>query len=503
MFLGLDLGTSSVKALLLDREGRELGEGSHPYAVRAPRPGWAESDPSDWLSGALAAARKAIADRGPEVGAIAVCGQMHGVVLVDEGGQPLRPAILWADTRATAEVERFRRLPGPMRRQLGNPAASGMAGPTLLWLRDHEPDVFRRARWALQPKDWLRARLGGGLVSDHTDASATLLYDLEQSSWHARVLERLGLQPDLLPRLWESWSVTGTLGRDLAGEMGIDSGIPIAAGAADTAAALLGSGLVDPGAVQVTVGTGGQIVAPLDRPRPDPAERTHCFRAVAPDRWYRMAAILNAGLALEWVLRVLDCSWDEVYRQAFQVAPGADGVTFLPYLNGERTPLFDPSASGAWIGLHAGHGRGHLLRAALEGVGFALRQALEALESTGLAAPSLRLAGGGTLDPRWRRLLADILGRPLLPLAVAAASARGAALLAAVAGGALSSVRESLALAPHTGRAIEPQADRGALESAYRRYTVLAGEAAMLSGDHEGGRAQRGAAGRAPGGAHP
>ena len=502
MFLGLDLGTSSVKALLLDREGRELGEGSHPYAVRAPLPGWAESNPTDWLSATLAAARQAIAGRGGQVGAIAVCGQMHGVVLVDERGQPLRPAILWADTRAAVEVERFRSLPGPMRKELGNPAACGMAGPTLLWLRDHEPDVLRRARSALQPKDWLRARLGGGLVSDHTDASATLLYDLEQSNWHSGVLERLGLDPDLLPKLTESWSVTGTLARDLAGDMGIESGTPFAAGAGDTAAALLGSGLIDPGAVQVTVGTGGQIVAPLDRPRPDPAERTHCFRAAAPDRWYGMAAILNAGLALEWVLRVLDCSWDEVYRQAFQVAPGADGVTFLPYLNGERTPLFDPSASGAWIGLHAGHGRGHLLRAALEGVGFALRQALEALESTGLAAPSLRLAGGGTLDPRWRQLLADILGRPLLPLPVAAASARGAALLAAVAAGALSSVRESLALAPHIGQAIEPQADRGALESAYRRYTVLAGEVAMLSGDHEGGRAQRGATGRAPGGAH-
>jgi xylulokinase len=284
--------------------------------------------------------------------------------------------------------------------------------------------------------------------------------------------------------------------------MGVEPGIPIAAGAADTAAALLGSGLIDPGPVQLTVGTGGQIVAPLQRARPDSAERTHCFRAAAPERWYAMAAILNAGLALEWTLRVLGASWDDIYGEAFRVAAGSDGLTFLPYINGERTPLFDPSARGAWIGLRASHGRGHLLRSALEGVGFALRQALEALESTGIAASSLRLAGGGTLDPRWRRLLADILGRPLLPLAVSAASARGAALLAAVAAGALPSVRDCLALAPVTLDAIEPQADRGALESAYRRYTVLAGEAAMLSGDHEGGRARRGAAGRAPGGTH-
>jgi xylulokinase len=254
--------------------------------------------------------------------------------------------------------------------------------------------------------------------------------------------------------------------------LGLRAGLPVAAGAADTAAAMLGGGLLRPGSVQLTVGTGAQIVAPKGSPEPDPHQRTHLYRAGAPDLWYSMAAIQNAGLALEWARGVLGVSWEEVYEEAFAVPPGAGGVAFLPYLSGERTPRFDPGARGAWTGLGLDHGRGHLLRAALEGVAFALREGLEALEEAGTPVPELRLAGGGTASELWRRMLADVLGRPLrqLPDAVASvASARGAALLAGVASGVYRTAED--VLAPDPDRVIRP-GDR-AYEAAYARYREL------------------------------
>src|ERR687896_276230 len=416
MLLGLDLGTSSVKALLLDEGGAPLGEGSASYAVRAPRPGWAESSPEDWWAAVLEAKDAAVGRRGAEVTALGLSGQMHGVVLADELGLPLRSAVLWADARSGAELEAYRRLDEDLGRRLANPPAVGMAGPSLLWLRDHEPDAYTSARWALQPKDWLRMRMTGEAATEPSDASATLLYDLLADDWAYGVVEDLGLRAELLAPLVLSARVAGTLKGEAADDLGLWEGLPVAAGAADTAAAMLGTGLVRPGPVQLTVGTGGQVVTPRREPEPDPYGRTHLYRAALPGLWYSMAAVQNAGLALEWVRKVLDISWKEVYEEAFAVPPGSGGVTFLPYLSGERTPRFDPGARGVWTGLGLDHTRGHLLRAALEGVAFALREALEALEDQGITARELRLAGGGTgggSGGPWRQLLADVLGRPL------------------------------------------------------------------------------------------
>jgi xylulokinase len=347
-----------------------------------------------------------------------------------------------------------------------------MAGPSLLWLRDHEPDVYASARWSLQPKDWLRLRLTGEVLAEPSDASATLLYDLLSDGWDYTVVETLGLRPDLLAPLVAPGVTAGTLTEKAAELLGLRPGLPVAAGAADTAAAQLGGGLLRPGIVQLSIGTGAQIVAPKSVPEPDPRERTHLYRAAAPDLWYSMAAIQNAGLALEWARRVLGVSWEEVYEEAFAVPPGAGGVAFLPYLSGERTPRFDPGARGAWTGLGLDHDRGHLLRAALEGVAFALREGLEALEEAGTPVPELRLAGGGASSEPWRLMLADVLGRPLRPLpdAVASvASARGAALLAGVASGVYRTVEDVPAPAPE--RVIPP--GDGAYEAAYARYREL------------------------------
>jgi xylulokinase len=476
MLLGLDLGTGSVKALLATEDGGTLGEGSASYPVRSPRHGWAETSPDEWWSAVVEATKGAVGERGAEVGAVGLSGQMHGVVLADEHGNPLRPAILWADTRSGEQLAAYRELDEDAAERLANPPAVGMAGPSLLWLRDHEPEAYASARWALQPKDWVRLRLTGEAAAEPSDASATLLYDLLSDDWDYPVVEALRLRPGLFAPLVASGETAGTLTSEAAGDLGLRAGLPVAAGAADTAAAQFGVGLLRPGLVQLTVGTGGQIVAPKAAPEPDPHLRTHLYRAAGSDLWYSMAAIQNAGLALEWARKTLGASWEDVYEEAFAVPPGAGGVAFLPYLSGERTPRFDPDARGAWTGLGLDHDRGNLLRAALEGVAFALREGLEALEEADTEVPELRLAGGGTAERAWQQLLADVLDRPLrlLPGGVAAvASARGAALLAGSASGVYQSPEDILALAPEPDRTIQPGDESGAYEAAYTRYREL------------------------------
>jgi xylulokinase len=433
VLLGLDLGTGSAKALLLDGDGAVLGEGSAPYPVRSPRPGWAESGPEDWWSAVAAAAGEAVGGRGAGVTALGLSGQMHGVVLSGEEGRPLRPAVLWADSRSGGELDAYRGLDPDLRRGLANPPAVGMAGPSLLWLRRHEPEAYGSARWALQPKDWLRLRLTGEVASEPSDASATLLYDLVSDRWSYPVVEALGLRAELLAPLVPSGEAAGGLSRPAAQKLGLRAGLPVAAGAADTAAAMLGCGMLGPGPVQLTVGTGAQIFAAKREPAPDPNGRTHLYRAATPDLWYSMAAIQNAGLALEWARKLLGASWGEVYEEAFALPPGAGGVSFLPYLSGERTPRFDPTARGAWTGLG--------------------------------------------LEHAWRQLLADVLGRPLrlLPEGVApVASARGAALLAGLASGVYRAPGDTLDLAPETGRTVVSPGEQGPLyEAAYGRYLEL------------------------------
>lgn len=478
MLLGLDLGTGSVKALCMSSDGKAVGESAISYAVRSPRPGWAESDPEEWWEAAEEAVREVVGERGEEVEGIGLSGQMHGVVLADANGGPLYNAILWADVRSADQLAAYRELDPGARRKLANPASAGMAGPSLLWMRDHEKSVYASACWALQPKDWLRFRLTGEAAAEPSDASATLLYDFEDDGWASGVVEVLGLREDLLAPLVPSTSIAGDLSREAASMLGLREGIPVAAGAADTAAAMLGSGLFEPEVVQLTVGTGGQIVVPRDDPDPDSNQRTHLYRTALEGSgfWYAMAAIQNAGLALEWARKVLGASWEEVYEEAFAVPPGAEGVAFLPYLSGERTPPFDPDARGAWTGLGLNHTRAHLLRAALEGVAFALREGVEALEAAGIPIPELRLAGGGTAGEPWRRLLADVLGRSLLLLpdeVARVASARGAAFLGGIASGVYRGIDEIRALTPAPEKEIPPVEASPGYDVAYARYKEL------------------------------
>jgi xylulokinase len=462
--LGLDLGTSGVKAVLLGTDGRLLAEAEAGYPVDSPHPGWAETDPPAWWRAVSTAVRDA-RDRAADipVAAIGIDGQMHGLVLTDAAGQHLRPALLWADARAGEETAAWRRLPEPRRSALANPVVPGMTGPLLRWVARHEPRTYQRARWALLPKDWVRHRLTGTAATDPSDASATLLWDLPADRWAQDVAADVGLEPQLLPPVVASGALAGTLRPDAARTLGLAAGIPVAAGAADTAAALLATGLADPAEVQLSVGTGGQIVRPVLRPAPAHEPRTHLYRAAAPDRWYAMAAVQNAGLALDWVRRTLQASWSELYGAARARPPGALGVTFVPYLSGERTPVLRSDARGAWAGLGLAADRAALLQAAVEGVAFALRHALEALP--GPRPDQLRLAGGGSLDPGFRALLADVLQAELRPVEVRSASAIGAALLAATAAG-----LAPPAVPQRTGEPVGPSARSAAYEEAFDRY---------------------------------
>lgn len=472
MLLGIDLGTGSAKALLLETDGTAIDEASSSYPVHAPHPGWAESEPGDWWSAVGEAVRKAVGNHATQVQAIALSGQMHGVVLASESGQPLRPAILWADTRST-KLNAYHSLDASILERLGNPITAGMAGSSLLWLQEHEPSVYAQARWVLQPKDWLRLRLTGEVATEPSEASGTLLYDVVSDNWAGDAISALNLRCDWLPKIIPSSAIAGYLTAVASEHLGLRVGLPVITGAADTAAAALGNGLLEPGLVQLTIGTAAQIITPRSQPIIDPHGRTHLYRAAVPNQWYTLAAMQNAGLALEWVRGILGLSWQQVYSKAFAVPPGCEGLTFLPYLTGERTPHLDPYVRGAWVGLGLHHTQTHLMRAALEGVAFGLRQGFEALEATGFKATELRLAGGGTVEMPWKQLLTDVLRIPLYATTVTAASARGAALLAGIGIGVYADANDTSKLAATPTLAATPQSVDSALEDAWMRYQSL------------------------------
>ncbi len=473
--LGIDLGTSAVKVMVLDEQGRALSIGRGNYKVLAPQPGWSESDPAEWWSAVRVATREALA-QAPQVNieAIGLSGQMHGLVLTDAAGEPIRAALLWSDTRAQEALERYRRLSPVLLARLANPLVPGMAGPLLCWLAQHETASYQRAAWAIQPKDWLRFQLTGEAATDPSDASATLLYDLLADGWSNEVVAALGLNRRLLPPILPSGARAGKLTTHAAEALELPAGIPVATGAADTAAAALGTGLLAPGPVQLTLGTGAQLISLCSQPQADQSGRTHLYRAAAGANWYVMGAVQNAGLALNWMRQMFNATWDEIYASAAAVAPGADGLFFLPYLTQERPHHPLPASRGAFLGLRIDHQREHLLHAALEGVAFGIRVAFEALP-TAATTTQLRLAGGGSEHPAWRQMLADILKQELLTIDTSAASARGAALLAGLASSVWPDATATAALAPRASLIATPNVERvNRYDAIYREYLAHA-----------------------------
>lgn len=438
--LGIDLGTSQVKALLCARDGRVLGQGIAEYSLRTPRIGWAEIDPEEWWRATGAAVRSAThhagggADR--DILCLAVVGQMHGLALTDSRGTALRPAIVWLDRRSAAEAGNYLRLPRRMLSALGNRPSPGMAGPTAAWLARHEPQVFRQARWLLQPKDWLRFRLTGESASEPTDASGTLLFDMTRGQWATEVAEAMGLNSGLLPPLRSPHEIAGKLQPDAAAHLGLRAGLPVAIGAADTASSLLAAGLPGPEWGLLTLGTGGQWAVPvldagLAAGQADLSGQTNLF-CKADGGAYRLAAAQNVGVALDWVTSTLSSSWADLYATATWPWR-SDTPLFLPSLAGERWDEHEAGQGGAWRGLSIAHQREDLLRAALEGVAFLLRTRLEDLRRAGCRPEKVVIAGGGSRHPSWQRLLGDVFQLPLLAASSPWLTARGATLIAGVA----------------------------------------------------------------------
>jgi xylulokinase len=463
-FLGIDLGTGSLKLVIVDEAGRELAATSVAYALETPHPGWAETNVRTWWRALCEAASRLPVKAREDVEAIGFSGQMHGVVLTDAEGHAVRPAMLWPDTRALGLLDAW---PEPQ----PNPVAPGMAGPLLRWIVLHEPQSAQATRWALQPKDWLRVALGGVVVTDPSDACATALAD-PAGVWDGALLDRLQLPHDWFAPLAPAYAAGGVLSEGAASELGLRAGIVLATGGADTPCAALGSGLAHDGDALLTTGTGGQIVV-LATEAPAAARGLHRYRA-ASDHWYRMAAMQNVGVALETVRGWLGYEWANAYQDAF-AAQAAPGLAFLPYLTGERTPWMNPAARGGWMGLALGHSRGTLMRAAFEGVAFSLRAGLEAIRANGAQVGALRLAGGGSVDARWRQLLADALNVELYAVDCPNAAGRGAAILGGIASGHWHA-GDLKALAPATSRVAGPQNDAGLAER-YARFIDLYGRA--------------------------
>jgi xylulokinase len=430
--LGIDLGTSGAKVLLTSPGGDVLARAVAGYPVSVPAPGQAESDPRDWWAATRRAVQTALDEAGdprPAVTGLAVAGQMHGIVLTDDRGAALRPAIVWLDQRATAEAALYRELPAEYTAPLGNRPSPGMAGPLLCWLASHEPRTVRSAWWALPPKDWLRLRLTGQAATDPTDASGTLLYDLARDTWTAPLIDKLGLPGDKLPPVRPSAALAGQLLPGPAAELGLDPGLPVAVGAGDTPAALYAAAL-RPDEALLNLGSGGQWVIPVsDLPGADkpPAPGTNLYRAVG-DGCYRLAPVQNVGITLDWVRHLLGASWQELYASAAR-PPRPGAPVFDPRLTPERwTP---GAAGGGWAGLTLAHERDDLLRSALDGVAGLLRQRLDDLRAAGHAPRRAVLGGGGTAHPAWRDLLERALGLPLVPAPGSWLTATGAARLAA------------------------------------------------------------------------
>ena len=471
---------------MTDTGGAVLAQASAGYAVTSAMAGYAESDPADWWNAVRSCAREAVRVGGTRPAAIGLSGQMHGLVLATADGVALRPALLWADSRATGVLAVYRRLGPAALARLANPLTPGMTGPLLIWVAEHEPETYRGARWALAPKDWLRARLTGEIHAEPSDASASLLYDVPGDRWDLEVVGALGLDAGLLaPVLPSAGELAGHLTAWAADELGLPAGIPVAAGAGDTAAATLGSG-IGLGEVQLTVGTGAQVIRPLAAPASRADAGVHLYRLATPDGWYQMGATLSAGLSLNWVREIMNATWDELYASASRPGP-ARGPVFVPHLSGERTPYCDPALRGSWTGLSLADDRTSLLRSALEGVAFAIRDALDALlgepPSREQGPPHLRLAGGGTLAAGWRQLLADVLGLPLYAVDVPTASGRGAALLGAVAAGLLSFDDIQGPLAPPASLVAEP--DPAAAASHAERHARFRHVVAVLLSKEE------------------
>ena len=478
LVLGLDVSTTAAKAVVLDRAGRTAAAGRTEYSYQTPRPLWAEADPRQWWEGAAAAIREALAQvSSREVEAVGLAGQMHGCVLLDSAGEVVRPAILWNDQRTAAQCDEIRRrLSDRLLSITGNDALTGFTAPKLLWVREEEPESWARTAQMLLPKDYVRFRLTGESATDKADGAGTLLMDTAARAWSEEMLAALEINPDWLPTAFEGPEITGTVHEEAARATGLTAGTPVVAGGGDQAANAVGCGAVDPGTVALSLGTSGVVFAPTREPVTEPEGRVHSFCHCLPSRWHLMGVMLSAAGALRWFRDALapGTSFAELDAEAATAPAGAEGLLFAPYLTGERTPHPDPAARGAFVGLTARHGRGHMVRALMEGVAFGLRDSLQLMESAGAPRPErIRASGGGTKSPLWRQILADALQAEIAVTATAEGAAAGAGLLAATGAGWFDSVGEAAAALVKVTQTTPPGPNRETYQNLHPLYQAL------------------------------
>ncbi len=486
--MGIDVGTTGTRAVIVRPDGHVMGAATAPHQpIRMERPGWAEQDPEDWWQATVLGVRQVLDQtgiKGSEIAAVGLSGQMHGVVLLDGARAVLRPSLIWCDQRSDKQCEWITSKVGAQKliRLALNPALTGFSAPKLLWVRDHEPAIWKCAAHFLLPKDYVRLRLTGEFATDVADASGTLLFDVAKRKWSKQLLSALDINPDWLPRVYESPEVTGQITAETAIITGLRAGTPVAAGAGDQAASAVGNGVVLPGITSATLGTSGVIFAYTEQPKLDPQGRIHTFCHAVPGKWHVMGVTQGAGLSLRWFRDELGAAeawyasrvgadpYELILREAESAPPGSGGLLFMPYLMGERTPHLDPLARGGWFGLTAAHSRAHLIRAVLEGVAFSLRDSLEIFGELKIPVHEIRVSGGGSRSFLWRQIQADVYGREVVSLREAEGSAFGAALLAGVASKTYASVPEAAQQAIQVREHLLPQASNVQLYD--RQYDV-------------------------------
>ncbi|MEJ5298213.1 MAG: xylulokinase [Armatimonadota bacterium] len=483
-FLGIDIGTGGARCLVIDGDGRVKGSATAEYPLSTPRPLWAEQEPEDWWQAVLQAVPEALRKagvNGADVGAIGLSGQMHGAVFLDAAGEVIRPAILWCDQRTAAECEEITARAGAdtVARITLNPVLTGFQAPKIVWLKNNEPDAFARIRKVLLPKDYIRFRMTGAFATEVSDASGTSLLNVRERRWSPEMMAASFVEPDWLPECFESVEPSAAVSAEAAEQLGLRPGTPVVGGGGDQAAGGVGSGIVEPGLVSSSLGTSGVVFAYADEPFVDPQMRTHTFCHAVPGKWHVMGVVLSAGGSLRWYrdtfchdIKTLAAEkdadpYDLMTAEAAEIPAGCDGLFFLPYLSGERTPYPDPYARGVFFGATLAHTRAHFTRAVLEGVGFALKDSFDILRSIGVDATQVRVMGGGARSAVWRRILTDIVGRAHVTLNVDEGPAFGVALLAGVSQGAWSSVQEACRATLATVERDEPRAD------AVERYAPL------------------------------
>ncbi len=487
--LGIDVGTGGTRALIVDEKGNVVSSATEEHAPFAsPRIGWAEQNPEDWWRACGLAVRKALAGadlRGDSIACVGFSGQMHGAVMLDACDQVVRPALIWCDVRTGEQCCRFTEKVGAERliRLACNPALPNFTLTKFLWVRENEPQNWRRVCSVMLPKDYVRFRLTGERAIDVADASGTLLLDVSNRRWSREILEEAEIKESLLPGLYESPEICGRVSAVGAEACGLKAGTPVVAGAGDQAAGATGMGIVTPGAVSATIGTSGVVFAATDRPALDSKGRLHTFCHAGPGRWHVMGVTQAAGLSLRWFRDNFGAGiedgrdpYERLTAEASEVPPGADGLLWAPYLMGERTPHLDPDARGALIGLTASHTRGHVIRAILEGVAFSLKDSFTLFEEMQIPVSRIRLGGGGARSALWRQIQADVYGREVEIVEAEEGAAYGAAILAGVGVERWPSVEAACAEIVRVSKTVAPQAaaaDR--MKERYRQYRKIYG----------------------------